>query len=72
LKREQLQAALDEAFCDVLKSEYHGALITALAQTSPNFDAVAKQFSTAFDINLKAHALASRAIAAHPDVKDEP
>lgn len=70
MKREQLQAALDEAFCDVLKSEYHGALITALAQTAPNLDAVARQFNAAFEINLKAHALASRAIENHPDLKD--
>jgi hypothetical protein len=70
MKREQLQAALDEAFCDVLKSEYHGALITALAAKSPDIDAATKQFNEAFENNLKAHALASRAIDAHPDIKE--
>lgn len=70
MKRADAQEAIDKIFCEVLQSDYHGPLVTEMAAKSPDVEAARKQFRTALDINLKAHALAFEEIAAHPGFKD--
>jgi len=70
MTRDQAQKAVDAAFIDVLVSEYRNLLITGLAAIKPKTSATDEAFRKAMAINLAAHAMASKAVADNPDLKD--
>ena len=70
MTRDQAQKAADAAFADVLAAEYRNLLMTGLAAEPPKTAATEKAFRQALAVNIAAHAMASQAIAANPDLKD--
>jgi hypothetical protein len=69
MTRDEAQKAVDAAFVDALTGEYKNVLITGLFGKPPR-PGTDEAFREALAINLAAHAMASKAVAENPDLKD--
>ena len=70
MKRADAQKAVDPAFLETLGGEYRN-LLNAVFSEKPTAETTGAAFRKTLALNLGAHAIASRAVAENPDLKDE-
>ena len=69
MTKAEAQKAVDAAFADTLGGEYRN-LLNAVFSEKPTAETTEHAFRKALALNIAAHAIASRAIADNPDLKD--
>ena len=69
MNRSEAQKAVDAAFADTIGGEYRN-LLNAVFSEQATTETPEHAFCKALALNIAAHAIASRAIADNPDLKD--